>query len=105
MRDRHPAFGGGLNLNIHVDTLLFDGVFHTPDEGDTLGTLSGNSTAIPTPRKRGCVGTLTHFVRIVPTRPGRGLSGPRRRLSARYGSSRGAAPHHPKAEAEPAGVL
>ena len=25
--------------------------------------------------------------------------------SARYGSSSGAAPHHPKADAEPAGVL
>jgi hypothetical protein len=29
-------FGDGLNLNIHFHTLLFDGVFHAPDEGDTL---------------------------------------------------------------------
>ena len=27
-------FGGRLNLNIHFHTLLFDGVFHTPDEED-----------------------------------------------------------------------
>ena len=29
-------FGGGLNLNIHFHTLLFDGVFYAPGEGDTL---------------------------------------------------------------------
>src|SRR2546428_2036531 len=33
MRDR---FGGGLNLNIHFHTLLFDGVFYARGEGDTL---------------------------------------------------------------------
>ncbi len=30
-------FGGGLNLNIHFHTLLFDGVFFAEGEGDTLG--------------------------------------------------------------------
>jgi hypothetical protein len=29
-------FGGGLNLNIHFHTLLFDGVFYAPAEGSTL---------------------------------------------------------------------
>src|SRR5882672_4605903 len=29
-------FGGGLNLNIHFHTLLFDGVFDAPGGGDTL---------------------------------------------------------------------
>jgi Putative transposase/Transposase zinc-binding domain len=29
-------FGGGLNLNIHFHTLLFDGVFYAPGQGDTL---------------------------------------------------------------------
>jgi Putative transposase/Transposase zinc-binding domain len=29
-------FGGGLNLNIHFHTLLFDGVFHAAGAGDTL---------------------------------------------------------------------
>src|SRR5207245_6882922 len=30
-------FGGGLNLNIHFHTLLFDGVFVAEGDGDTLG--------------------------------------------------------------------
>jgi len=30
-------FGGGLNLNIHFHTLLFDGVFFAEGDGDTLG--------------------------------------------------------------------
>jgi hypothetical protein len=36
MRDRHPALRRRIELNLHFHTLLLDGVFYAPGEGDTL---------------------------------------------------------------------